>query len=197
MARVVILLPGQDAPKATMVPLARRLEKEGMKNIIICAYQITEKDPLPIKELDELIKRIRDISSHKIVDIVLIGHSLGAIIGLKYTYSGRIPKGVRISKIISLAGRLRYIRNLFWWCCDTIKKEIKKTYDLFEKDPNRVSLFTIAGGNDGLVPLASVHIATNPYNPEQNKGITVEGCGHLGIVFSQKAHEKISSKLQA
>lgn len=117
------------------------------------------------------------------VEFALVGHSLGAITSAKYIW--RHISHSKVTMMISLAGRLKYVKNKFWWFCEDVKSDIEKTYKAISNDPNKVLLYTVRGDRDGIVPKESVHIEAS------KEKCTVEGWGHGGIVFAPKAQKKV------
>ena len=116
------------------------------------------------------------------INIILVGHSLGAMTAAKYCYRTRWPENVTVVKMISIAGRLRYFRNSFAWFCEKQKEAIDANYHAYLEDPNKVRIVSIRGRKDAIVPEESVHFHTQPYKH------TIEGYGHLGVIYATETH---------
>ena len=84
--------------------------------------------------------------------------------------------------MISLAGRLRYKKNRFFWFCQDVKNEIELSDKAYKNNPYLAELYTIWGQRDNIVPKNSSHIQNNP-----EKELSVEGFGHGGIIYSSEA----------
>lgn len=194
-AKVVMLLHGAGAHQSCFVPLAKKFYQAGIRNVYTVSIKQTDSDPIPTASLAARIEEITQKYLHngyESVEYSLVGHSLGALVSAKYIWRGEHHiDNARVSLMISIAGRLKYVANRFFWFCDDVKPEIEETYRTINEDPGKVALFTIWGDRDAIVPKQSVHI-----QGESSKEYTVNGWGHGGVVFAPDAHRKIVSWTQ-
>ncbi len=193
VAKVIILIPGQGASPAYYLPLAKNLKNAGIQNV----YTVKRSNVISTEYLKKTIEDIHKMcleQGYKKVDIALIGHSLGAMIGAKYIWStlnNEKPKNVKVSLMFSVAGRLKYIKNKFWWFCEEQRSEIEETYRAFRRYPRKVDLVTINGKNDNIVPKESVHIERSSKNQHE-----IEGHGHFSSVYADETHKIIIDGLK-
>lgn len=188
-AKVVMLLHGASASPSYFLPLARKFQESGIKNVFTVNFNPSEKDPVPTLDLSNRIKEVADKylkNGYENVEYTLVGHSLGAIVAAKYIWRGKEIENTHISRMVSIAGRLKYVANKFSWFCKDIKDEIKATFKAIDEDPNKVPLYTIWGQDDEIVPKESAH-----FQAQQDRECTVNHTGHLGIVFSPETHNQI------
>ncbi|HEY4831753.1 MAG TPA: hypothetical protein VIH61_04245 [Waddliaceae bacterium] len=193
-AKVFMLLHGASASPSYFLPLASKLQESGIGNVFTASYNPSANDPVPIIDLSNRIKEITERylkNGYENVEYTLVGHSLGAIIATKYIWRGKEIENTCVSKMISIAGRLKYITNKFAWFCKDIKDEIEMTFKAIVEDPNKVSLYTIWGAEDKIVPQESAH-----FQNLQDREYTVNGTGHLGVVLSLETHNQIAAWLQ-
>lgn len=189
-AKVILLVHADMAHPSSFISLGKYLSKGGISNIFTVKLKQSKLDPVPIDQIhDKIVSLTNEQLSlgFKKVDVVIVGHSLGGVAGLKYIYSGlNNSADARVAGMISIAGRLKYMENDFSWFCADVRDEIEATYRKFEQDPEKVELFTIRGDRDKVVPAESVHMQKNASNR-----LTVAGWGHNGIIFSPDSHRQI------
>lgn len=123
-------------------------------------------------DLAQLIKKIgkvREIygaAGQPYVELNLVGHSLGAICSAEYAYNPELwVENTTVKKVISIAGRLKNIEPpidtpYYSYCYDVLDRIDHIWYKIIE---NRgiVEFYTIAAGNDWLVPHESVLVGDN------------------------------------
>jgi pimeloyl-ACP methyl ester carboxylesterase len=194
-AKIVLLLHGAGAHQSSFVPMAKKLSEAKIENIFTVSLQQSNKDPIPVATL---AIRINELSLKYLqqgygnVDFALVGHSLGALAASKYIWREVHPiTPWKISAMISIAGRLKYVQNKFSWFCEDVKPEIERTYNAISQSPNKVRLYSIWGDGDAIVPKQSAHI-----QGESSREYTVKGWGHGGIVFAPDTHQKVVSWIQ-
>lgn len=220
-AKVILLIHGQGNCPFCMLPLAKKINEFNPDyNVFIVNHKATADNPVPVEQLADTILEITKKCLKKGIkaDFTLIGHSLGGAIAAKYSLStdseGRpflqlqedgmsiedllwIKKNVRISTVISVAGRIRYYPNKFWWFCEDIRLEIDKIYQEYQKikDSCKIDIYTIRGALDELIPSGSVHFQDCLLSEVDSNGIkkerTIPEYGHGGIVYSKAAHKWI------
>jgi len=189
VARVVILIPGMPGNPACYLNFAYYLHERGVSNVFTVEYTQTDEDSVPVEPLRQKVQEVAAEafnSGAARVELVLIGHSLGANIGSKYIWREHEEiEDVEITMMIALAGRLNYIRNKFWWFCEDIKQEIQATYQAIQQNPNKVPLYTIVGSYDEIMPSESVHILEDS---EHEMDVPT---GHGGVIFCEEAFDQI------
>lgn len=189
-AKVVLLMHGAGAHQSSFVPMAKKFSEAKIENIYTVTLQQSDEDPIPTASLATRIQKITENylqHGYKDVEFAFVGHSLGALVGSKYVWREvHQVDSSKISMMISIAGRLEYVKNKFSWFCEDVKPEIDETFEEFKKDRDKVLLYTIRGDKDAIVPERSVHIQGEP-----SREYTVEGWGHGGIVFAPDTHEKV------
>ena len=187
-AKVIILLHGAGGGPFCFLPLAKKLKEKNIQNVYAIHLKQTDEDPVPVSQLAKEVNRIAqkcfDSGAGK-VSFALIGHSLGALVASKYIWrTDHDDSRIKLSLMVSLAGRMRYIPNQFSWFCQGVRQEIEETFSQYQKHPDKALLYTIRGSRDQLVPEDSVHIQQEP-----ERELTVKGYGHGGIVYSTNAHD--------
>ncbi len=191
-ANVVLLLHGDGAHQSCFFPLAKKFSDAGIRNVYTVSIKQSDDDPIPLTSLvthiEEITKKYLD-NGYSDVQYALVGHSLGALVSAKYIWRGEhhVDKA-GVSMMISIAGRLKYVANRFFWFCDDVKSEIEETYRKICEDPDKATLYMIWGSKDAIVPKQSVHI-----QGENSREITVKGWGHGGVVFAPDAHNSVVS----
>jgi len=189
-AKVVLLLHALGAPPSSFIPLAKKLSESGIHDIYTVSYHQSRVNPVPIAPLHKKIKQVTQkylASGYHNVDYLIVGHSLGALVGSKYIWRG--GTGVdhaKVSALISIAARLKYVDNPFSWFASDVKPEIDKTYAAYRQNPGKAELFTIWSDQDTIVPKESAHIQNSA-----SQELTVEGWGHLGVIFAPQALSQI------
>jgi pimeloyl-ACP methyl ester carboxylesterase len=188
-AKIVLLLHGAGSHPACFIPLAKKLANANIKNVYTVSLNQTDEDPVPINDLATKVDDLRGIyldKGYSEVNFVIVGHSLGALVGSKYIWRG--VHELKNVQLISVAGRLNYIHNRFFWFCKDVKPEIEETYEAICENPNKASLFTIWGDKDAIVPKQSAHI-----QGENSREFTVKNWGHAGIIYAPETHDIIVS----
>jgi len=196
VAKIVLLAHGVGGYPSNFLSLAKTLYEAGIENVYTVDLNCVEDEIIPIKSLAARIQEVAQKyldSGYEDVEVSIVGHSLGAITAAAYAYREvEHMDHVSISKVISLAGRLWYVRNPFFWFCEGLIPEIQKTYEKIKAHhwKSDLALYTIWGDRDGVVPKQSVHI-----QDDETKEYTVEGRGHLGVLFASDAQKKIAEWL--
>lgn len=190
IARILLLLHGIGGHRSCFIPLANTLKDAGFKNIYTVDLIQTSEEPVPTKPLEDKIYQLRRAylnQGYAEVKFGLIGHSLGALVSLKYVWRRWNPStDSEISFIVAMGGRLKYNESSFSWFCEDVRPEIERNYEAIIDAPYKTRLFSLWGENDALVPKRSAHLFGN-----KRRELTIKGCGHSGIVFSPEAHRKI------
>jgi len=194
-AKVVLLLHGVGGHPSCFIPMAKKLAESNLTAMYTVSLNPTDENPIPIESLTHRVNALAINylnSGYADVEFALVGHSLGALVSAKYVWRGPdLPTRSLISTIISLAGRLKYVHNTFFWFCEDVKPEIERTYECILKSPDKATLYTIRGDCDAIVPRQSVHIQDKP-----NRECTVHGWGHSGIVFAPETHKQVRIWIQ-
>lgn len=190
-AKVVLFIHGAHGHPSASLPLAKKLQDEGIDNVYTVSHSETDEAPVPTETLSAKIDEISlkyFKSGYENVEFFLVGFSLGAIIGSKFIWRELKQEDHRkISMMISIGGRLKYVENKFSPFYEELKPEIEKTYEKMANDSNKVELYTIWGDNDELIPEESAHILGN-----KNKQFTVAGWGHTGLLLAPDTHKQIT-----
>lgn len=196
VAKVVILLNGAGGHRSCNFPMAKALQNAGVENVFNKQVQYYKGDAIPTKDLDAEIIRISQIAlkqGNVKVDIGIIAHSLGGMIGAKYIWQCKPPAAVSISMMVSLGSRFRYIdynQPFAWYNIIpeeglNLPNDVNPIYDSMKKEPTKAKLLTIWGDRDTLVPKDEALINLDPQNTE----VTIKGVGHLGIVNDATARK--------
>lgn len=192
IAKVLLLIHGAGAHPSSFLPLAQRLSEVGIGNLFTLALHPTKVNPVPIETVAARVQEIFQKyvqHGYRRVEFGIIGHSLGALVGSKYIWRGRTRgEETHLSLLISIAGRLNYIPNRFSWFCEAERSDIEETFEVMCSDPNRVSLYTIWGDQDEIVPKQSAHIQR-----ERRRELTVKGWGHGGVIFAPETLNQVTA----
>ena len=172
----IVILHGWLAMNPALFLIKKRLEEDGYSvflpdfgHHLIRIEKIAEK-------LDRYIKK------HGIKDFMLIGHSLGGLIGLYYYYNfdnkikkfislGTPYKGVPLPPLFSHSRFQMRPGSSFLKELDKHKKKLRDFYSLFSK-------------NDAIVD-ADSSVSKNM------KNIHVDCDGHIDLLFSEKVYDKV------
>lgn len=188
-AEVVLLVHGEGSHPSVFFPLAKAYHKAGVQNVYTIDFLQASREDVSSSSIVACMEEISKLffaSGYAKVEFCLVGHSLGAINGSKQIWREMVNiENVSVSMMISIAGRLKYVPNSFAWFCEEEKPEIEKTYQAIEENPDKVKLYTIWGDRDEIVPRESVHI-----QGKRNQECTVEGYGHLGVIFAPVTHKQ-------
>jgi surfactin synthase thioesterase subunit len=162
--KIVVFIHGLGGGSFNFHYLAKKLSQADFENLYAIDYSRKKDDQVPIEELDQFINEIakNSLKGDEKLDVTLIGHSLGGAVSLKYFYNNK-NKNIIISKIITLAGLLKYTENKFSWICKDMKTDIDKNYKNYQKKSlSKTTLYTIRGDKDNIVSKESTHIQKDP-----------------------------------
>jgi hypothetical protein len=130
-------------------PMAEKFQRRGIRNVFTISSHQSSHEPVPVLPLIDKINQVAKLcfdSGAEKIEFALIGHSLGAIEASKYIWLHEPNTShVRVSMMISVAGRLKYIPNKFNWFCQDVKPDINKTYKQIQKHPSKVLFYSVPG----------------------------------------------------
>ena len=186
-AKIILLVHGQGAAPATFLPLAQKLQAVGLA-VYTVKYESTEDNPLPTAVLIERIKELA--KEHPFEEVELIGHSLGGSMAARLAFmenqGGLNDLGIKISKVISIAGRLLFIPDAWSWYCPKLEGELKILMQDYARNNEQAELFTISGVKDALIPTRSVHIGL-----QKNQQYMAPNRRHFETVFATEVHTQV------
>ncbi|MBN2479683.1 MAG: hypothetical protein JXA94_05595 [Parachlamydiales bacterium] len=191
--KIIIFTHGLGGGSFNFYTIAKKLKKVGINNLYAIDYSRRKDDLIPTKILDDMILTIAKKCFEKgaeNVEFVLIGHSLGALISHKYILKiascKNFDKRIKISKVISIAGLLKYTTSKFSWFYKNLQPQLDELYEAYKKNPPKTDYYTIRGELDELIPQELVHI-----QGDKNRQYTISNIGHGGVVTSDLTHKKI------
>ncbi len=168
-----ILLHACESNQGQWIPLIDLMEKQKCGAIFTYNYE-QETDLLQLIHKIERIRKLYLEAGQPSVELNLVGHSLGAICAAEYAFNPKLwVENTSIKKVISIAGRLRNIEPPFktpYYCyCYDVLQRVDDIWSNIQENRGTIELYTIAAGNDWLVPQESVlvgddtdHIAIIP-----------------------------------
>jgi hypothetical protein len=138
------------------------------------------------KKLRAKMKEIKDLyaaAGKDRVHIHLIGHAEGATNAVDFGFSPeKWPKGVRISKVIAVAGRVKNLPNpletpYYAFAYDTLVR-LDAIWRNVKKRQGGAVLYTIAASDDWLIPRESIDLGIT------GKRALIAGKGHVLVIFA-------------
>ncbi len=187
-----ILLHAYESNQGEWIPLLeslRALKKKGEAVGPVFTFNYPNKQGL--KALTEKIAEVKQLYKEAGVDLVelnLIGHSLGGIVAAEYAYQPQIwVPDTQVIKVIAVASRLRNIDPItetpYYPFCYGLLDRVEEIWQLIQENQDLVPLYTMAAENDWLVPAASVLIGKNQ--------ATIPDTGHALINRNPVAVEQV------
>lgn len=190
-----ILLHANESNQGQWIPLIDAIKKYN-KADHCCGPVFTYnfKQETDLIQLIDKIERVRELyleAGQPYVEINLVGHSLGAICSAEYAFNPELwVEDTIVKKVISIAGRLKNIEPPiktphYPYCYDVLER-IDNIWDSIQKNRGIVELFTIAAGDDWLVPQESVLVGDDP-----DHMAIIPGKGHVIISRSKATSEVV------
>jgi surfactin synthase thioesterase subunit len=186
--KIVVFIHGLGGGSFNFHYLAKKLSQADFKNLYAIDYSRKKDDQVPIEELGKFINEIakKSLKNNEKLDVTLIGHSLGGALALKYFYNNK-NKNVNISKIITLAGLLKFTENKFSWISKDMKSDIDQNYQNYQKKGLcNTSLYTIRGDKDNIVSKESTHIQN-----DSSKEFSYPDFGHGDVLVGRNVANKV------
>lgn len=184
-APAILCLHGDKGNQSCFLPLAKRLQ--GIASAVF-TMNLGYDDDHPEIARTQLQNRIVEIKQRyqakgkKHLDLIIIGHSKGAITGAEYAFCLETPKDIQVQKVISIAGRLRVWTNSWRQCPCPIASTVSGIYEQFRNKPTS-SLHVISAEKDWLLPQEASKVGDNVY--------VVKRKSHLSVLFAQETHDKV------
>lgn len=177
------------------LPYASAIQKYGQQfgPLFTFKYKVEATAHIPFfQKLTEIRKQYLAYGQKR-VEIIFVGHSLGAILSAEYAFdSEKWIDGFNVKKVISIAGRLKNLEiphnTPYYGYCYPMLPRIDRLAENMEKYRGDTKLYTIAGGKDTLLPRESVLIGT--------KCSVIPHAGHLGVLFNPKTVSKVLEYLR-
>ena len=150
-------------------------------------FTLNYEDGDELASLKQKILEVKALYSSAGVDVVninLVGQSLGGIAAAEYAFSPEMwVVGTHVAKVITIAARLKNIANpidtpFYAYAFPTLK-HIESVFQRIEQNRALVELYTIAAANDWLVPAESSLVAAD----EAHKAVVPE-VGHVLVAQS-------------
>ncbi len=140
-------------------------------------------------KIEEIAEKLdKYIKQNKIKKFVFIGHSLGGLIGLYYckNYKNNIVKLISIGTPF-YGTWLARIPSIF---SESAKQMIPGSLFFKKLHKGRITkdIYTIGSKHDQYIPIKSSQL-------KRAKHITIEGVGHLSLLFSNKVFQEIKKVL--
>lgn len=181
----IISLNGLAHNQSGALKLAKKLQNAGIGPFFTASMRYNTKNPkVHHKYLQKRLKEIEALyKAHGLpARFILIGHSYGAKTAIEL-----LPKGYKIEKIITLAGRVRADKT----CSPELVKEIKKVEAIIKKNPS-VPIYHIVAGKDYLLSLYS-----GAYYTDKKHCYVAKNRSHLGVTRHEKSLKKVLQFINA
>ncbi|MCB1148759.1 MAG: hypothetical protein KDK48_01210 [Chlamydiia bacterium] len=185
-----IFLHAQGSNQGSWLPMLHRLESSnlGPRFSINYAGEAFEEKLL---EKIEMIRKLYLAAGADHVELNLVGHSLGATNAVDFGYNPqKWLEGVRIVKIVAIAGRLKNIEPptetpYYAYCYDVLIR-LDEIWERVMRRLGGAELFTCRAEEDWLIPAESIDLGE-----DEKHRITIQGRGHLRVVFSRAATDYV------
>lgn len=135
-----------------------------------------------IEQAIDHIEKMSHENKSPLKGIVMAGHSMGAI---ESAYRAFVEIDLRISSVISIAGRLKVVESINSPCSDFLRPSIDKIYKGVKNLP-LIPLYQIVGRDDWNAPLESTLIR----DEDKEYYHIIEGAMHFDILFHKETHLK-------
>ncbi|MCB1135190.1 MAG: hypothetical protein KDK78_02875 [Chlamydiia bacterium] len=186
--RPVIFLHGCFANQGCWRPLLKDLSKAPLGPFFSFNYSGIEQGLDRLQQTLEQVQQLYTRHGVPEVEVDLVGHSLGAITSAYYAllHTHALPPGLRIRRVISVAGRLRIQETSWDFPYRDIRGFIDQIHESYIEGEHDLDLHVVAGSADRLVPIESVCIHDDP-----TRTLVVPNRGHLAVLYSSAFGEKL------
>ncbi len=186
--KVIIGIPGAGGDSSSFHPLFKKVHEAGLQcGLYTVEYKQTDEQQLPLGPLVDKLDQIERFGQN--IDVTLVGHSAGALIATKMIW--QTGGDHKISHVFSLAGRQTDSENnRFPQFSADVLPEAERAYKVMQSNPEKVSLHCYHGSADGIVPEESALVK------EAAEKVSVEGVGHLGILYSERFETDFVQKMK-
>lgn len=177
----LILIHGDDSNQGTWLPFIENINKvKELYGINFNIFTIHYTRDNGIEQLQSKIRHIKNLYKDNNPEIILIGHSYGALIASEYAYTPTLHiKDTNITKIISIAGRLKNINPAYnipyYDYAHEVLNYVHKIENLRQKNGNNVILYTMVGDKEWLIPQESCLVGKHKY--------IISDAGHVNIII--------------
>lgn len=188
----ILFLHGDKHNQSAALSLASYLKTASVGPIFTVNLDYNEENPAEHrKQLFEKIAYIKNLYTQKELKLILIGHSKGAIEGAHLAFCDQKIQGVRIEKVISIAGRLKVVPARWRSCHPELQALVNKVYQAILSRPQKPLLYTIAGNSDWNAPIEAM-LANDP----SIRSHILPNHSHVSVLFAEEAHAKILEFIQ-
>lgn len=187
----VLLLHGHGGNQACWLSLAKSLQNAGVGPVYTVNMGVKGWESVLLEKIAHIQAQYGKHGKNTI-RLNLIGHSLGAIRALQFVYSNSLKvQGVKVNKLISIAGRLKVTKTVMARLIDHLVPIIEKGYRDLQERMYLVDLYTVAAEWDMIVPHEAVFVNCDP-----SKQHYATNCGHLSVLYSPEVHRTIIEWIQ-
>lgn len=182
----ILLLHGDKHNQSGMLPLAKYLSKADVGSLFTVNLDYSETYPAKHRhQLTTRILEIKELYDQDELRLIIVGHSKGAIEAAHLAFCEDRTPGVKIEKIISIAGRLKVVNSSFRSCHQRLVPLIHKIYRAIKRNFT-VPFYNIAGDLDWNAPVEAMII-----NDSSKHACVIPNQSHMSILFAEETHKKV------
>ena len=181
----ILFLHGIFHNQSGILPAAKRFQEEGIGPVFTVNLDYTAKREVYEKTLGEKIAQIQALykAKQKELQLTFLCHSFGASVAARYTYCQKPPKGITVTKIISIAGRLVDVKSWFRGTPKNMQETLAEiAHSKHESPPYHI----IASDKDWRVPFDATKFFT-----KGGEIFTSSKRSHLGILYATSTHDNV------
>jgi len=182
----ILFLHGDRHNQSGVIPLAKYLRNADVGAIFTVNLEYDELHPEHHRQqLIERILEIKALYAQEELSLILVGHSKGAIEAAYLAFCEDRTPGVKIEKIISIAGRLKVVTSSFRSCHQNLVPLVHTVYRAIRRNFT-VPLYNIAGDFDWNAPLEAMIV-----NNSRKHAYIAPNQSHMSILFAEETHKKV------
>lgn len=188
----ILFLHGLYGHPFTLLHLADHLQNASTGPIFSMQLSYDEYCPqihrALLKQAINVIEQMMRNNGSEFKELILIGHSMGAIEG---AYSAFVEEDKRVLAVISIAGRLKVVPSYDKECPEHLKAMIDKIYQGIQKN-TELPLYQIAGGEDWNAPIEATVV-----RKDDSCCHIIDGAMHFNVLYHPDTKRKLLEFVRA
>lgn len=191
-SRAVLHAHGDLSFPATMLNLAKIAQKQNVGSVFSLGISYNDnKSEIHRALLKKGMEKIKTLLNVGVVQLTGCGHSKGAIEFAYYSFcdqDNQVP-GIKIEKLISVAGRLRVMNPNSNECHPVLTKMLAPIYPAVQANTD-IPLYQIFGDKDWNAPRGAMEIRPGP-----ETSFPIPNESHLSVVYARATQDRYASLL--